>query len=36
MTTIEYVSIAIAVTIIAARIIMFFPRQRKNSTAANA
>ena len=36
MTTIEYVSIAIAVTIIAARVIMFFPRQRKNSDTANA
>ena len=36
MSTFEYVCIAIAVTIIAARIVMFFPRQGKNNDAVNA
>jgi hypothetical protein len=36
MNTFEYVCIAIAVTIIAARVLMFFPRQGKNNDTANA
>lgn len=36
MSTIEYVSIAIAVAVLAVRIVMFFPRSGKNSSAANA
>jgi len=36
MTTFEYVCIAIAVTIIAVRIVMFFPRQGENTGAINA
>jgi hypothetical protein len=36
MTTFEYVCIAIAVTIIAVRIAMFFPRQGKHNDAVNA
>lgn len=34
MTTVEYVSIAIAIAVMAVRIIMFFPRSGKNSDAA--
>lgn len=36
MTTVEYVSIAIAVAVMAVRVIMFFPRQGKNRDTANA
>lgn len=36
MNTVEYISIAIAVAIMAVRIVMFFPRSNKNSDAANA
>lgn len=36
MITIEYVAIAIAIAVMAARIIMFFPRSGKNSGATNA
>jgi hypothetical protein len=36
MNTVEYVSIAIAIAVMAARIIMFFPRSGKNNDAATA
>ena len=36
MTTVEYVSIAIAIVVMATRIIMFFPRSGKNNDAATA
>lgn len=37
MTTIEYVSIAIAIAVMAVRIVMFFPRMGKtDDTAASA
>ena len=36
MTTVEYISIAIAVAVMAVRVIMFFPRQGKNNDTANA
>lgn len=36
MTTVEYVSIAIAVAVMAARIIMFFPRSGKTNAATTA
>jgi len=36
MTTVEYVSVAIAIAVMAARIIMFFPRSGKNDDAAAA
>jgi hypothetical protein len=34
MNTVEYISIAIAVAVMAARVIMFFPRQGKNNANA--
>ena len=36
MITVEYVAIAIAIAVMAVRIILFFPRSGKNSGAANA
>ncbi len=36
MNTVEYVSIAIAIAVMAARIIMFFPRSGKNNAATAA
>jgi hypothetical protein len=36
MNTLEYVSIAIAVAVMAVRIVMFFPRSGKTANAANA
>lgn len=36
MNTIEYVSIAIAVAVMAVRIVMFFPRSGKTDGAVNA
>jgi len=36
MNTVEYVSIAIAIAVMAARIIMFFPRSGKNNSTATA
>jgi len=36
MHVVEYVSIAIAVAVIAVRIVMFFPRSGKIASATNA
>ena len=34
MSTFEYVSIAIAIVVVVARIALFFPRQSKNNAAS--